>query len=253
MTSYSSLALLYDDLMLEVDYDAWADYLDSAIEHFGAPGRLLLDLGCGTGTLTVALQQKGYTPVGVDMSSEMLAIAANKGLEAGLGIDSWLAMDMRSLNLPSASFDIAICACDGFNYLPSGSDLDSALAGLRQVLRPQGLLLFDVHTEYKMRHVFPSGPFVQESEAGYCIWSSQYDECSAEATHDLTLFIHERGELWRRYEESHYQHYFKPDEITNSLRANGFELLAVVPWGQLAGEEVATTERLQYIVRRQSD
>lgn len=253
MTSYSSLALLYDDLMAEVDYDAWADYIDVVIKHFGASGQALLDLGCGTGTLTIALQQKDYAPVGVDMSSEMLAIAANKGLEVGIGIDSWLAMDMRSLNLSPASFDIAVCACDGFNYLRSNCDLDSTLCGLRQALRPGGLLLFDVHTEYKMRHVLQDGPFVQESEVGYCIWSSQFDECSGDSTHDLTLFIHERGELWRRYEESHYQHYFAPSVVKSALAANGFDLLVVVPWGQLAGDAVATTERLQYIVRRQSD
>lgn len=253
MTSYSSLALLYDDLMAEVDYDAWADYIDTVIKHFGAPGRALLDLGCGTGTLTIALQQKDYAPVGVDMSSEMLAIAANKGLEVGLGIDSWLAMDMRSLNLPPASFDIGICACDGFNYLRSNNDLDATLAGLRQALRPGGLLLFDLHTQYKMQHVFQSGPFVQESDAGYCIWSSQFDESSGDAIHDLTLFVHEKGELWRRQEESHYQHYFTPSDLESALATNGFATLAIVPWGQLAGEAVATTERMQYITRRQSD
>lgn len=250
MTSYSKLAQLYDDLMAGVDYQTWADYLHALVEHFGAPGRRLLDLGCGTGTLTIALQQKGYEPVGVDLSPEMLAIAANKGLAVGLGIDNWLAMDMRSLCLPTASFDIVICACDGFNYLRNNQELELVLEQLQRALRPSGLLLFDVHTEYKMRDVFTCGPFVQETEAGYCIWSSEYDEVRGDAEHELTLFVHKKGDLWRRYEEFHHQHYFSPDMIEEALAGNGFSLQAVLPWGSLVGEPIATTERLQYIARR---
>lgn len=250
MTSYSKLALLYDDFMAEVDYHAWADYLDTAIRQFIPPGRKLLDLGCGTGTLTIALQQKGYLPVGVDLSAEMLAIAVNKGLASGLGIANWLTMDMRSLRLPPASFDIAICACDGFNYLQKESDLELVFSSLRQILRPEGLLLFDMHTDYKMRCVFPNGPFVQESEAGYCIWWSQFDPSSNDATHEMTFFISEDNKLWRRYEETHHQHYFHPDAVRHALTANGFTPLAVVPWGQLDGEAASTTERAQFIARR---
>ena len=251
MTSYASLALLYDDLMSEVDHTAWGNYIDGLIRHFGAPGRSLLDVGCGTGTITIKLQQLGYDVLGIDMSSEMLAIAANKGLEVGLGIDSWLSMDMRALQSPQASFAIAVCACDGVNYLGSNDELDGVFAGLRQALCPGGLLLFDVHTLHKMQHIFPSGPFVQESAAGYCIWSSQYDASAGNATHDLTLFIHEEGELWRRFEETHIQHYFAPDVIRHSLASNGFELLSCQPWGQKTGGIAPGTERLQYVARRQ--
>ncbi|HHW98780.1 MAG TPA: class I SAM-dependent methyltransferase [Firmicutes bacterium] len=253
MTSYSKLAQLYDDLMAVVDYQSWADYLHALVERFGAPGNCLLDLGCGTGTLTIALQQKGYEPVGVDLSTEMLAIAANKGLAVGLGIDNWLAMDMRSLHLPPDTFDIAICACDGFNYLRSDQELEAVFEQLKRILRPSGLLLFDVHTEYKMRHVLTSGPFVQEAEAGYCIWSSEYDETTGDAVHEMTLFVHEKGDLWRRYEEFHHQHYFSPDMVEKALAGNGFSLQAVLPWGSLAGEPVATTERLQYVARRKGN
>lgn len=250
MISYGSLALLYDDLMADADYNAWADYLDSAIRQFEAPGQQLLDLACGTGTLTIALHQKGYCPVGTDLSPEMLAVAIDKGLACGLGIDNWLAMDMRSLSLPPASYDIAICACDGFNYLRGNSDLETVLAELGQILRPTGLLLFDMHTAYKMRHVFQSGPFVQECETGYCIWWSQFDQISGDAIHELTFFVHEEDDLWRRFDETHRQHYFDPDAVKSALAANGFDLLAVVPWGHLSGEASATTERLQYIARR---
>lgn len=252
MTSYSKLAQLYDDLMAGVDYQAWADYLHALVEQFGVPGRRLLDLGCGTGTLTIALQQKGYSPIGIDFSSEMLAIAANKGLAVGLGIDIWLCMDMRSLLFPTASFDIAICACDGFNYLRNEQELETVFSQLQRVLCPEGLLLFDVHTEYKMSQVFTNGPFVQESESGYCIWSSEYDEASGNALHELTLFVQEKGDLWRRFQEVHQQHYFSPDVIERALATQEFALEGIYPWGGMAGEPIANTERLQYVARRKS-
>lgn len=249
-SAYSQLALLYDDLMADVDYAAWADYIRDIIESYGAPGRRLLDLGCGTGSLTIKLHQLGFDIIGADLSADMLSVAAEKGLACGLGIERWKAMDMRTLRFAPASFDIVLCACDGLNYLANDTELDTVLRSVKDILRPGGLLLFDVHSAYKMRHIFPSGPFVQECEAGYCIWSSQFDEQGGNATHTIILFVRQEDELFRRHEELHTQHYFAPSVIQQALAANGLELLLQAPWAQLTSSPAtAPTERWQFVAR----
>ncbi len=247
--SYSSLAALYDGLMTEVDYPHWAAYLDQLTKHYGAPGQRLLDLGCGTGNLTLPLSQTGYQVIGVDSSSEMLTIAANKGLAANLGLSRWRLQDMRQLRLAKDSFDAVVCACDGFNYLTTQSELEQTLQGIANCLVPGGLLLFDLHSEHKMRHVFDGGQFVQECESGYCVWSSRFDRVSGDCWHELTIFLPLQEGLYRRQEEVHRQHYFPPQAISAALERNGFTLLGLFAWGT-QDPPGAEEERWQVVARR---
>lgn len=246
MEPYASLALLYDGLMNEVDYIFWADYIHALAQKYDAPGRHLLDLACGTGSLTLLLAEKGYDIIGVDLSADMLAIAANKGLGMDIPICNWYAMDMRELRLAEAQFDLVVCTCDGFNYLTGEQELKATLAGIRQGLAPQGLLLFDIHSRYKMEHIFPQAIFLQESGDGYCIWSSDYVD--GRVTHELTIFT-PAGDLWRRHEEIHHQYFFSENTIIAALTASGFEPLAVLPFGKLEGKPQTDCQRLQIVAR----
>lgn len=246
---YSQLAWLYDGLMDQVDYCAWAGYLQQLVQQHGAPGRRLLDLGCGTGSLTLPLAAAGFDVVGVDLSSDMLTVAADKGLTAGISPSRWLHQDMRCLQFPPDRFDIAVCACDGFNYLADSSELDQTLAGISRCLQPQGLLLFDVHSEYKMREVFDGGQFIQESEAGLCLWTSDYDAETGDCSHQLDIFLRQRGDLYRRTSEQHRQHYFCPEELVTALPHNGFAVLAFTGWNQ-SRPPLPDDERIQIVARR---
>jgi SAM-dependent methyltransferase len=248
---YSNLALLYDSLMQDVDYRRWAAYLQQLIQRYAAPGRRLLDLGCGTGSLAIELFRAQFDVTGIDLSGEMLAVALNKGLGAGMPADRWRQMDMRDLRFPPAAFDIAICACDGFNYLPDELALQQTLAGLAAVLVPGGLLLFDVHSAYKMEQVFDEGLFVQESELGCCIWSSRYDAASGDCWHEMTLWLRQPDGLYRREEEDHLQHFFPIPTLQAALQENGFQLAAILPWPELSGEVVENTERIQLVAVKQ--
>ncbi|MGI6357790.1 MAG: class I SAM-dependent DNA methyltransferase [Bacillota bacterium] len=246
---YRSLASLYDGLMAGVDYQHWAGYLHRLIAHHGAPGHRLLDLGCGTGNLALPLSRLGYHVIGVDLSPEMLAIAADKGLAANMGLSRWRCQDMRQLRFPQDSFDLAVCACDGINYLASGAELQQTLQGLAACLASGGLLLFDLHSEYKLQHVFDGGLFVQECESGYCVWGSQFEQESGDCWHELTIFLPAGDGLYRRYNELHRQHYFSLHEVTAALTGNGFELLDFCAWGTQSAP-AADTERWQVVARR---
>lgn len=246
--AYSNLALLYDSLMADVDYHAWANYLTSLLARWQADGRRLIDLGCGTGTLSVELTKSGLNVTGVDISPEMLTIAADKGLPAGIPVTRWRQMDMRDLQFPEASFDFAVCACDGFNYLANNKDLQQALASAFRVLAPSGILLFDVHSEHKMREIFADGLFVQESDEGYCIWQSDYDLDTETCEHYLTIFLREADGRYRRSEEMHVQRFFPISDIKEACRQAGFREVHVLPWGESSGQPLSTDERIQFVV-----
>lgn len=249
---YNRLAALYDGLMDDVDYQQWAQYLQRLSELHGVPGRRLLDLGCGTGTLTLLLAAAGFDVIGVDLSSDMLAVAADKGLAMNLSPARWHCQDMRQLRFPQGRFDLVVCACDGINYLRSASELDQALGGIANCLRPQGLLLFDLHSDYKMRQVFTDRQFIQESADGYCIWTSEFDQQSGDCLHEMTIFSRQQGDLYLRSDESHWQHYFAPESVLNALQRNGFRQVALLAWGT-DNAPGATDERLQVVARRQAD
>ncbi len=248
--AYSNLALLYDSLMADVDYAGWASYLTGLLSRWPASGRRVLDLGCGTGTMSIQLAKAGYQVTGVDISPEMLAIAADKGLGAGIPVTRWRQMDMRDLQFTDSSFDIAVCACDGFNYLASLEDLQQALHSIHRVLAPQGVLLFDVHSEYKMRQIFADGLFVQESDAGCCIWQSDYDVDTEVCEHYLTIFLREQDGRYRRTEEEHIQRFFPVPAIKAVCKQAGFREIHVLPWGEEGGALVSDHERLQFVVRK---
>ena len=156
---------------------------------------------------------------------------------------------MRQLNFPFNSFDVAVCACDGFNYLLNRVELEQTLAGVHRCLTPQGLLLFDVHSDHKMRQAFANGQFIQESADGYCIWTSEFDEVSGDCQHELTVFLYQRDDLYRKTTEHHRQHYFAPAELAGSLANCGFDLLAMLAWGTTA-PPAKSDERIQIVARR---
>ncbi len=249
---YNRLAALYDGLMGEVDYDQWASYLERLCREYGTQGRRLLDLGCGTGTLTMLMAKAGFDVVGVDLSSDMLAIAADKGLAMNLSPSRWRCQDMRKLRFPRDSFDVAICACDGFNYLQNAAELSETLQGIAGCLKADGLLLFDLHSEHKMRHVFAGGQFVQESSDGYCIWTSEFDEQTGDCLHEMTIFSQQRGDLYLRSDESHRQHHFAPEDVATLLRETGYNLLGTLAFGEKS-PPTAESERIQFVARRQAD
>lgn len=249
---YNRLAAIYDGLMGDVDHKQWAGYLEQLSRQYGAPGPRLLDLGCGTGTLTLLLAEAGFDVVGADLSSDMLAVAADKGLAVNLSPSRWRCQDMRELRFPRASFDLVTCACDGFNYLRSPAELGQTLQGIASCLKPEGLLLFDLHSEHKMRQVFSGGQFVQESADGYCIWTSEFDEQTGDCLHEMTIFSRHRGDLYLRSDESHHQHYFSPEDVAALLQQTGFSLLRVLAWGTEA-PLTPVDERIQFVARRQAD
>ncbi|MGI6168203.1 MAG: class I SAM-dependent DNA methyltransferase [Christensenellales bacterium] len=221
--NYSELAFVYDQLADDYDYTAWADFYRTAFERWGKMGKLrILDAACGTGNMTLALAALGHDVVGVDVSNEMLQIAAAKLRAHGYKVPL-ARMDIRELRL-HRPVDAVVCACDGVNYLTSLEDVSRFFAGAAELLTAGGLLVFDISTPYKLERMQDT-LYSEEREDVVYIWRNCFDEKSRRLHMDVTLFVRE-GRLFRRAEELHVQRAHREEELEPLLEGSGFRVLA---------------------------
>jgi len=224
LTSYSALAAYYDRLMAHIDYDAWADFALGVLALSAAEGRrpLVLDLACGTGSIAVRLAAKGVDVIGIDASSEMLAVAEGKAREQNAPV-TLSEQDLVSFELPVAA-DAAVCLFDSLNYLTSVRELEAALSRAARALRGGAPFLFDLQTEERLRRIGEETYADAEEDVAY-VWRSGYDERRRICEMHLTLFAKDPvSGLFKRYDEIHYERAHSPAEVERALRAAGFAL-----------------------------
>lgn len=222
--SYQHFALLYDELMMDAPYENWLQFIVKNISKYGNGGRRLLDLDCGTGTLSIPLSLQGYNVTGIDLSEEMLAIAHTKSIEAGVQI-TYFQQDMKELE-GFEPFDIIGVFCDSLNYLQTEQDVELTFNKIYEHLLPGGLLLFDVHSIYKMENIFIGQTYCSNEEEISYIWNCFAGEQPHSVEHELTFFVKE-NDSYDRYDEVHYQRTFEVDTYQQWLEKAGFELLKI--------------------------
>ena len=215
---YGDFAQLYDRLMSDVDYDAWAKYLTDLISKYGG-GNRIAECACGTGELTIRLKKAGFDITGFDISQEMLNIAAQKARDSGLMIN-FICMDMKKLTLHKPH-DVIISACDGVNYLLSKAELHSFFSMAYTALKSGGLLLFDISSRYKLENILGCNTFAEDDGECAYIWKNMYDEKSKLIEMDLS-FYKKSGELYKRFCEKHIQRAHSTEEIISELKHAGF-------------------------------
>lgn len=221
MAAYEAFADVYDALMDDVDYDAWAEYYLALIGRQGvAAPKTLCDCACGTGSLSVRFAERGIRVTGVDLSGEMLSRAQQKARRHGV-MAMFVEQDMRNLALPRP-VDALVCGCDGVNYLLSDDQVREFLQCAHRALRPGGALAFDVSSPHKLEHVIGNGFFGEERDDVAYLWSNRFDAASRTVTMDLTFFARESGELYRRFAEIHTQRAHEPERLRQLLAKSGF-------------------------------
>lgn len=221
MEAYRHLAKVYDLMMDDVDYDAWAAYLHGLLRRSGA--KRIFEAACGTGELTQRLYDFGYDITASDLSEEMLRTAAEKARKRGRAI-RYVRQDLRRIEV-ARPVDAVICACDGVNYVDSegtGMFARSAYAALK----PGGLLLFDISTRYKLQSVMDGQVWFDDAEDAACIWTGRFDESAAALTMDVTVFAR-RGELFERFGEQHVQYAHDIGALSCTLADAGFSRASV--------------------------
>ena len=221
MKSYEALAAVYDRLNGEVDYAAFADFYEKCFARFGLPQRLLLDLGCGTGTLTRLLARRGYDMIGIDGSADMLSHALARKYEAGTDGVLFLQQDMRDFEL-YGTVGAVVSTLDCINYLTGEGELEKCFALVHNYLDPDGVFIFDVNTPHKFKTVFADNAYVLESDGCYCGWQNEYDEKSGLCRFYLSVFTEEEDGRYTRTDEEQCERCYTKEALIRALEGAGF-------------------------------
>lgn len=226
MDAYTGFAEVYDLFMDNIPYEEWSVYLTGLLREYGIDGGLVLDLGCGTGTMTELLAEQGYDMIGIDLSEEMLEAAMEKRDQSGHDI-LYLCQDMREFELYGTVRAI-VCICDSMNYILEEEEILGMLTlAARNYLDYGGLFIFDLNTEYKYREILGEQTIAENREEGSFIWENYYDEEERINEYNLTLFIREQDGYYRKHEENHYQRAYALDTIASLVKRSGLKLLHI--------------------------
>lgn len=246
MEAYGKFAQVYDLFMDNIDYDSWTDYVEKHLQDQGIRDGLVLELGCGTGTVTGLLAQKGYDMIGVDNSEEMLAEAMKKKMETGQDI-LYLLQDMQEFEL-YGTVRAVVSVCDSLNYITDREELLQVFRLVNNYLDPGGVFLFDMNTVHKYRDILGETTIAENRDEGSFIWENSYDPENGLNIYQLAVFLPREDGLYEKCEELHCQKAYEQEEIEELLAEAGMELLAV--YDAYTMEPVREdSERLFFVVR----
>lgn len=246
MESYTVLAEFYDQLTTDVPYLRWADYIEKQFTRCKAPIHTVVELGCGTGTLAAILAQRGYQVTAVDLSPDMLSVAAEKcdGLDVQL-----VCQDMSKLALPYQA-DAVICCLDSLNYVTRPLLVQRTFQRVFSSLKPGGLFLFDVKTPLALEGA-DGQVYIDENEEVYCVWRGEYDKRRRICGYGIDLFALQDDGSWWRDGEYHEEYAYTMEELAAWLRDAGF--FRIKQFGNLRlSAPKEDEERVFFVARKES-
>lgn len=275
MEAYTDFAQVYDELMDDTPYEEWCEFLMELFRKYGIDdisksdgnnvkpdleqtvGNLsqernsVLDLGCGTGTLTELLARKGYGMIGVDNAQEMLQIAMEKRERSGLDI-LYLLQDMREFEL-YGTVGAVVSVCDSLNYLLEEEDIIRTFRQVNNYLYPRGVFVFDFNTVYKYATVIGDTTIAENRENCSFIWENYYHEEQEINEYDLTVFVAEERDtqemVFRRFQEVHYQRGYRLEQMRELLVKAGLDFVETLD-ADTRGEVTAESERIYVVARK---
>ena len=248
MASYGDFAYYYDMLTENVDYDKRCEYICGLLAENGVSEGILLDLACGTGTLSLMLSEKGYDVIGVDGSEEMLTQAQEKKMETGADV-IFLCQRMEEIDL-FGTINAAVSTLDSINHVTDVNTVKEIFRRVSLFMEDKGIFVFDVNTPYKHREVLGDNTFIYDLDEVYCVWQNSTDE-NLVTTISLDLFEKDEDdeETYYRYSEEFSERAYDLDDIKSWLEECKFEVMAV--YEEMTKESVkADTQRAVFVVRK---
>lgn len=248
MNGYTALAQCYDRFV-GADYGKIVDFIDCQLRgNYDSP-KLICDLGCGSGTVTLELLKKGYDPIGIDGSVDMLSEAMQKRMQVENGDRAlFLCQELPEFEL-YGTVDAIVSTLDTFNYVTDEKDLDRLFYWIRNYLNPGGLLIFDVNSYYKYEKVLSDHCGVYDEDDVFMTWHSHFD--GENCRHKITVFEEEDG-VYYRSDEEQLQCYHSEERICNLLERYRFELIGT--YDDYTDQPVGPqTQRITYVAKARKD
>ena len=223
MDAYHALAVSYDRLTNDVDYEATVAFYYEILNREGLSPRTAVDLACGTGSVSAILARKGLRVTGVDLSEEMLTVAQQKTADLD-NPPQFVCQSLEKLCLPRG-VDLAVCALDSLDYITDPADCARAIQRVYKALNPGGIFIFDVNTPEKLR-AMDGQVFLDEDEDVYCVWRGEFDEKTNICSYGMDLF-QRRGKMWERSFEEYREYAYSREQLAGYLKAAGFTHIEV--------------------------
>lgn len=250
MAGYGDFAYYYDLLTENVDYESRCNYITTLLAENGVGKGILLDLACGTGTLSLLLSEKGYDVIGVDASEEMLSQAQEKKMEKEADI-IFLCQKMEDLDL-FGTINAAVCTLDSINHVTDEETVREIFRRVSLFMEDKGIFLFDVNTPYKHKEVLGDNTFIYDMEEVYCVWQNTTDENLLTKV-SLDIFEKdteaEEDDVWYRYSEDFCERGYDLELLKKMLTENKFEVLAV--YEEMTKEPVKSdTQRAVFVAKK---
>lgn len=224
---YDLIAPIYDKVNEEISYSEWADFIEKIIEREYTEGKpsLILDLGSGTGKMTLELAMRGYDMTGIDCSVEMLDLAKSTAEELGFGGKIlWLCQDMREFEL-YGTVDVTVSCLDCINHLTDAKSLTKCFDLVHNYLIPNGLFIFDINGKRKFESVYADNTYTVEDEGCFCIWQNYYNKRSGLCDFYITLFEESKDGRYERYDEVQREKMYTVRKMKKALTDCGFEFI----------------------------
>ncbi|MCR8845847.1 class I SAM-dependent methyltransferase [Paenibacillus sp. SC116] len=229
MNAYESFALVYDRLMADMPYDEWQRMAKEALERYQIHPARIVDLGCGTGSLTLPLAKDAAEVIGIDLSETMLTMAREKANAYGRVGDKvqWVCQDMRSWSIPDPA-DAVFSFCDCINYITELDDVRAVFEHTARNLRSGGLFMFDMHHARQFEQYEQEQPFTLDEQDIAYMWHCDYDREQQQIEHDLVIFVQDNeSERYHRIDEVHVQRAYETETVIEMLKEAGFEQIEV--------------------------
>lgn len=249
MAGYGDFAYYYDALTENVDYESRCEYLSNLLAENGVGKGILLDLACGTGTVSFLMSKKGYDVIGVDASEEMLSVAQEKKIHQQSDI-MFLCQKMEELDL-FGTINAAVCTLDSINHITEEDTVKKVFSKVSLFMEDKGLFVFDVNTPHKHRNILGNNTFVYDLDDVFCVWQNSTDENTLLTEVNLDIFEKDSDEegVYYRYSEDFCERGYELAEIEKWLSEYKFEVLGI--YEEMTFDKVSeNTERAVFVAKK---